>query len=310
MPRPRPLDRRPLERVLVATDFSRTADHALARVARLPLAPGASLIILHVLPPRLPAPLRASETAEAQGRLAQAAARLTRAFRRRKAGGIDVWTELIRGEPFLEIVRHSQAAGAELVVLGRHGMRRFRELLIGSTADRVIRKGGTPVLVVGGAVRGPYRRALVAMDLSDASRCALRLAERLLAPATRTIHVVHAYEVPHAQVLSRVALAPDRVAYQRQCRESARTAVTEMFDAVPGPPLARELALRRGDPRSVVLATARRERADLIAVGTHGRTRLADVLIGSVADAVIRHAKGDVLVATPEAQALVRSVPQ
>jgi nucleotide-binding universal stress UspA family protein len=57
------------------------------------------------------------------------------------------------------------------------------------------------------------------------------------------------------------------------------------------------LTVELGDPRSVILAEATRHDADLVALGTKGRTGLARVLVGSVAESVIRGATSDVLVA-------------
>jgi len=75
---------------------------------------------------------------------------------------------VLSGEAFVEIIRRSRSLGAELIVIGRHGRRPVRDMFIGTTAERVIRKGDVPVLVVNRKPRSPYRRPLIATDLEDA----------------------------------------------------------------------------------------------------------------------------------------------
>jgi universal stress protein A len=137
----------------------------------------------------------------------------------------------------------------------------------------------------------------VAVDLSDASRATLDLVLQVIAPTRRVLDVVHVYETAHEQILRRVATPPSRAAYTRACRLDARRAVGALIAASAAAPMVRAVVLRRTDPRRAILGTALERRADLIAVGTHGRTGFSHWLLGSVAEAVMRHASCDVLVA-------------
>jgi nucleotide-binding universal stress UspA family protein len=163
-----PTTRAPFETVLVPTDFSPGAEHALGRALKLPLAPGARFHVVHVLPADLPARVRSEAEADSRASLEQV---LTRARDIAKAtGALDLTSEVLRGQPFVEIIRCARRIDAELVVLGRHGRRPIRDMFIGTTADRVIRKGDVPVLVVNRRPTLPYRRPLLATDLEDAAR--------------------------------------------------------------------------------------------------------------------------------------------
>jgi nucleotide-binding universal stress UspA family protein len=135
------------------------------------------------------------------------------------------------------------------------------------------------------------------VDLSEASPAILDLVLRVAAPTERVLDLVHVYETAHEQMLRRVATSAGRAAYHRECRSDARRAVGTLIAASAAAPMVRMVALRRTDPRLAILGVARRRRADLIAVGTHGRTGLGRWLLGSVAEAVMRHASCDVLVA-------------
>lgn len=287
--------RRPrLGNILVATDFSAGAASAVARAALLPITPGSAITLLHVLP--------SDGAAEAAARraLAQAAVAARAATQAAGQTDVDVFTALAHGTPFVEIIRSARDTRAQLIVLGRHGRRAFRDLVLGSTAERVIRKGDTPVLVVTAQAAGPYRRPLVAVDGSDTSRRAFELALRVVGPDVRTIEVVHAYEVDHEGALRRTGLPDQELrAYRLQSKNAARALVETFLAACGDDGRAARVALRRGDPRRVILRVVAQRRADLLALGTHGRSGLAQLLIGSVAEAVVRMVSCDVLVARP-----------
>jgi nucleotide-binding universal stress UspA family protein len=90
----------------------------------------------------------------------------------------------------VEITRSAHHGRAELVVLGRHEEkeRSWRDRLLGTTAERVIRNGDVSVLVVAEPAKAPYRRPLVAVDMSQSSRLALQLALRLQLALTIDAH--------------------------------------------------------------------------------------------------------------------------
>jgi nucleotide-binding universal stress UspA family protein len=281
--------------LLVATDFTRGAAAALERAALLPLGPRARITLLHVLPHLRPT-LRAAERAEAKRRLAFEAAALLRGLRLRGHRGVRVVTAVATGDPFAEIVR--RARGADLILLGRHGTRRFRDLLLGSTAERVIRAGHVPVLLAAAPAARRYRRTLLAVDRSPVSRRAAEVAARVV-PADRKLEVVHVYETAHDRLLSRVAGEDGAAAYTRRCRAEALEEVTALLHAAPGVSPVARIVLRRGEPRSVILDLARELEADLLAVGSHGRAPVLGTLVGSVAEGVVRHAACDALIVPP-----------
>jgi nucleotide-binding universal stress UspA family protein len=284
-----------LGNVLVATDFSPGAVRAVARAARLPIAPGSAISIVHVLPGAANA-----KTEVATRRALAQAANATRATLR-EAGrtDVDVFQHMARGKPFVEIIGHARRAEADLIVAGRHGQRPFRDLLIGSTAERVIRKGTTPVLIVDSRSTGPYRRPLVAVDGSETSRRAFELAMRVAGSAPN-IDVVHSYGAPWESGVRRTGIREqDLQEYGFETGKAARAMVEAFLARYQAPGRSVTMVFRRGEPRMAILRVAAQRRADLLALGTHGHSGLAHVLIGSVAEAVVRAAPCDVLVVRP-----------
>ena len=290
MARDRPL----LRKVVVATDFSPGAAAALGRVASLPLGPGATVSILHVVPGSVPARLRDAASARATRRLRRAAVGVARDLAGRVAD-LDVGCTVAFGAPHVEIVRHARAIGAELVLVGRHGPRAVRDALLGSTAERVVRKGDVPVLLVNERGGAAYRRALVAVDLSDASGRIVDLALALLPPGAGPLRMVHAFHVAFEGWLIGDALAD----YRREHREAALAVARRLAASCSRRGIRCEAVVREGDPRGVVLREAVRGGCDLVVIGTHARSGVAHALLGSVAEWLIRAAPCDVAVTRP-----------
>jgi nucleotide-binding universal stress UspA family protein len=295
----------PLRRLLVGTDFSPGATRALTRVPHLPLGTGATVTLIHVLPAWMNRAVHARDFGRVERRLRAEATRLLRALREAGRKQVRVGTVLVQGSAPAEILRRS--AAADLVIVGRHGRRSFRDLLVGSTAERVVQRATVPTLVVARRARTPYRRPLAALDLSDASRPTLDGMARVLGPSGPSLDVVHAYHPAHEQVLHRVAGRAGSAAYDRECRTEARRAVSRLVGASAAASLSRPPTLRRTDPRRAILSAARARKADLIALGSHGRAGLTRWLLGSVSEAVVRHATCDVLVTPPRGASRSRS---
>jgi nucleotide-binding universal stress UspA family protein len=247
----------------------------------------------------LPGAAQAKTEAATRRALDQAASAARTAIRQAGLTDVDVFTHIARGKPFVEIIDHGRNMKAHLTVVGRHGQRPFRDLLIGSTAERVIRKGATPVLVVDSRGSGPYRRPLVAVDTSETSRRAFELALQAAGSAV-SIDVLHAYGAPYESGVRRTGIGEkDLQEYGLETGKAARAMVEAFLATYKAKGRVFSIVLRRGDPRAVILRVVAQRRSDLLALGTHGRSGLASVLIGSVAEAVVRAAPCDVLVARP-----------
>ncbi len=282
--------RTPLPRfthVAVATDFSAGSEAALSRAAELPLSPRARITVVHVLPDRLPRDLHRTAERQAQEQLDAVTGRLERALQAQGRSGVFVSSVLSEGSSYGAILAAVKSVAAQLLVVGRHGPRPLRDMFIGSTAERVVRVGAVPVLVVKEPPRGAYARPLVAVDLGEGSRAVTELAQRVLEPDVEAT-LLHAARVPYELLLGKAAAARAR-------DEAARRADLELAG------LARDAGgfsptVMPGDPRAVILSLAARRRADLIVVGSHEGTSLGAALLGSTAERVLERASCDVLV--------------
>jgi nucleotide-binding universal stress UspA family protein len=144
---------KPVTRMLVATDFSNAANHSVDYAARLAVALAVPLHVVHVYEPLTlvtpegvafaPAHDDAQIRAELGRSLEQAAARA------RAQGANDVATELVTGAAWTEILRVADARDCDLIVLSTHGRGGVPRLLLGSVADKVVRKAACPVVTIG-----------------------------------------------------------------------------------------------------------------------------------------------------------------
>jgi nucleotide-binding universal stress UspA family protein len=287
--------RMPLNHVLVATDFSPGAALALERAVTLPLSPGATVSLLHVVSEVVPRRLLDPVLEHARGLLQTSASDAQRAAAEHGSADVKIEQDVVVGTPFVEIIRYARSRGADLVVAGRHGPRAVRDAFVGSTAERVVRKGDVSVLLVKEGTIAPYERALVAIDLSDASSRVVELALTLLPPSKRTLRMVHAYHVAFEGLLFGDALEQ----YRRELGEHASATATSIAAPYDASGIECRVIVREGDPRTVILREALRERCDLIVLGTHARSGVSHALLGSVAEWLVRAAPCDVAVTRP-----------
>jgi nucleotide-binding universal stress UspA family protein len=148
------------------------------------MAERGKITVVHVLSDGIPEKARAGAEEVARRSLEQAT-RILKTATALAQRSIRITPELCYGKPYVEIIRHARSVAADLVVVGRHRRRPVRDMFIGSTAERVIRAGDLPVLVVSRRASRPYRRPILAVDLADTSRAVVTVALRALAWRSR-----------------------------------------------------------------------------------------------------------------------------
>ncbi|MBL8949342.1 MAG: universal stress protein [Myxococcaceae bacterium] len=290
-----------LKTVLVALDLTAASDRLVGRVAELPLAARATVVLLHVVPGGLSARDRTLAKADARARL-QAE---VRALAGRLPPGTRITRRVAVGSPAAKICEAAASAGAQLVVTGR-GSETVSDVFLGSTAERVTRQSALPVLVVRLRPRGPYSRPALALELDDAARGATAALLDVLAPPRGAVLVVHACDVPYVGRVYPRLESGQAIAYVEREQRRAGSRLAKLLGAVmasrsvpPAETPAWRPVLADGPARTAILETARRERVDLLVLGTRGSSLLGRALLGTVAGDVLRAATCDVLVVPP-----------
>ena len=284
-----------IKKILVPTDFSEHATHAVAEAAKLAKPFGATVHLLHVVQlPLLPANPEAPPIPMAfwQEMRSHARERLTPVQKRLEAEGVRCETEVIEDVPGFAIAAAAERTHADLIVMGSRGLTGIKHALLGSVAERTLRAAPCPTLIVKGAdVR--LRTIVVPMDFSPAAQQALEAAKSLAKTAGPAhLVLVHAYYVP-------VELEQYLVSHDDPFFERVSKGVTKDLEAIlmglSDAGFSAEYVARPGVPETVILDAVKEKKADLIAMGTHGRRGLRHLLLGSVAEHVVRAAECPVL---------------
>jgi nucleotide-binding universal stress UspA family protein len=182
-----------------------------------------------------------------------------------------------------------------MLVLGARGASFMRHLLLGSTAERMVRRTTRPMLVVKHPARGPYRRLLVPVDFSPASLPACELA-RALAPRAELV-LLHAFEVPFETRLRSAGVQEETLRKYREIAQSqAERAMHSFLDAADPPSGSATTLVLHGDASSLIIEQEQERDCDLVVVGKHGESTVDDFLLGSVTKHVLQGSQGDVLV--------------
>jgi nucleotide-binding universal stress UspA family protein len=297
----------PIRMVLATTDFSETAAHAVERAAMVAARCGARLGIANVISRGtlnalhdLMAPDSSDELEDAlvQDALAQLH-KLADEVRARH--GVESEVSVSAGSVLRQIDAYAEAIQADLLVLGAHGASFVRDLLVGSTTERVLRKTRRPMLVVRQAPSRDYARVLVPVDFSERSAAAISLA-RAVAPNAEVV-LLHAYEVPYEGQLRLAGVEEAKVV---ELRASAREDALKRLDQLIGEAGLSKDAVRRvlvqGQPASGIVEQAKALDCDLIAMGKQGLRMIEELVLGSVTRRVLEHAHCDVLVADRSAR--------
>ena len=291
-------------RVLLAYDGSAGAAEAAALTDAIPWPSDSVLRVVSVIEPILTPmsgpwdrgsvlspELDAAVTASANETLRQVVERLG-------SSGRSVGGSALRGRAASTIVDDAREFRADLVIVGSRGHGAIATLLLGSVSSEVVDHAPCPVLVA----RGPsLSRAVFATDGSPSAQAAEAILARWPIFAGLPVHVLSVAEVVHpwttgiaptmyGQVLDAYAaeLRESKAQHQRiatdaaaRLRESGRQVDSEMRD---------------GDAAGQIIAAAEKRGADLIVLGSRGRTGLTRLLLGSVARNVLSGSTASILV--------------
>ncbi len=295
-----------ITRILVGTDFSAESEVALDHAVRMARHVGAELLLAHAgtvidtadaaLAPESAALLEyerivAEHAAENRAHLAELVARV-------RQSGVNAAEQIVNGFPDTGISEAADELDVDMVVMGTHGRTGLKRILLGSVAERVVRLCRRHVMVArplqGGQEAG-YSRVLVPTDFSPRAELALEIALELVA-AGGQIELLHAWSLPAltgSLVPSRVsesALEPVRKSLDAGAREKGEALIARH----PRPSVQMALTIVNDSAAHAIDKAAAGH--DLIVMGGHGRRGLRRLILGSVAEATVRHAPCSVLV--------------
>ena len=276
--------------VLVGTDFTAASDEALRQGRDLANDLGTSLIVCHVVPEldtiNVLFPQLAAGNAERRLILTdKAMAAVEQQIATSLGDGANVSAVVDSGTPHAGLLTRADGAKAGVIVLGP-----------GKTAERVVRHAAVPTLI---ARRSPQGVVIGATDFSDPSLPALDAAAEEAARRGSRLHLLHVVDVGIVAVEGPATVGLPFLhgipGISLQSIEDLRTAAeSRLREALTRFAIEGEAIATSGHAAQTIVDLA--QGAELVVVGTHGRTGLARLTLGSTAEAVIRSAPCSVLV--------------
>ncbi|HEX7185643.1 MAG TPA: universal stress protein [Thermoanaerobaculia bacterium] len=296
---------RPLRTVLIGTSLGAESDQVVRAGLAVARAAGARVVLVHaaeLAPPLVGYEVGAGPIVE-RGQIARCHEELRQQIERLGLNEPELAdSRVLVGAPHRILSDTAQQLGADLIVVGATGSGPLAAELLGSTADRVLRKAPCPVLVVRDGLQMPPRRVLAPVDLStlsgDAFRCGLHLLSQLAGSGEIQVQAVYALRFMDALAARKRTGDVPFEQIERSAAEELRRFVLENR---PEAPFHVETAVLPGEARFEILRELEERPADLVILGTHGRGGLDRLVLGSVASTVARKAPCSVLVISPEA---------
>jgi nucleotide-binding universal stress UspA family protein len=274
--------------ILVPTDFSTRSFRALRQAGLLAQA-GGRLHVLHVVDDDQPADLLRIETREAERILREQISSVP------ELHGVDAQVLVVPGDPFDGILRSARDVAADLIVMGAH-RRQLLDIFTGTTIERVIRKGTVPVLMVNNEAQRTYQKVIAPIDMSEASADALRAGISTGLISNEGATLVHAFP---AWARGKMYIAgADAAAIAKYVDDERRNASNELRAFLTANHLDEArwtLRIQEGEAIEVISRVVSDVQADLLVMGTHGRSGFLKTLIGSVTEEALRSLSVDIL---------------
>jgi nucleotide-binding universal stress UspA family protein len=287
-------------KIVVATDFSASAERALAVALEIAERCKSALHLVHALevpramftPYAVAVPSDLIEAARGAAR-----AKLDAAAARASARGLSVATTLGSVPAAAFVASLAREVGADLVVVGSRGHTGLKRLALGSVAEHTVRESSVSVLTVRGDGDAATPSVVVAAtDFSEPSQRAVALAAEWASAFGAQLHLVHALELTMPFIAPYEVSVPSTV-----LDKSYADAVKRLEDtAAKLPGVDAHATVLSAAAHDAIDALAERVKADLIVTGSRGLRGVKHALLGSVAERTLRHAPCSVLTVKSE----------
>jgi nucleotide-binding universal stress UspA family protein len=285
-----------IKQILVPTDFSENAQHAVSYGVEMAKQCSAKLHLLHtpVIPTYLLMDLSYSPGPEAVTRiLNDSQDALDGQAKEIAAAGVEHFTAIREGTVHEVIRDYAKEHDVDLVVVGTHGRTGVSKLMYGSVTERVIKTVHTPIIIIppeGGTMPSSI---VMAYDFSAPAKRAAEAARAIHGVFHGPLHMVHSYLDVWGEYTDRGAVVGQAAEKRREAlhlglEEMLQTEANELF-SIDAQNVQTHLVT--GDPAEGILTVAEDVGATLICAGTTGKTGIERLLIGSVARRLLHDSK-------------------
>lgn len=290
-----------LKKILVATDFSAFSNAALSQSVWLSRQTGAQIVLANTIPDlSMSVHWGPHEREENQRELSQRSdTSLRRMILDLEAKDLDIKFRTLIGEPFVEITRAVQAECFDLVLAGTRGLAKWERFFVGSTAKRLIRKCPAAVWIVKAEHVGRPKIVLATTDFSDVSFKAVKRGLWLARQAGAEFHLLHVVDekdVPD----DLVSIIPKGSSLRQEINDEAARRMEVFLESLTVDRTQIQVHLSWGTPWQEIGRISQHQAADLIVMGTVGRSGIKGVLLGNTAEKVLDTCDCSVLTIKPD----------
>jgi nucleotide-binding universal stress UspA family protein len=205
------------------------------------------------------------------------------------------------GKPFLEIIQVAKEENVDLLVVGTHGRAGVDRVMLGSVAERIVRKAGCPVMVIKGRKYTSFKRIIVPIVFSDCARKALEYAIATARSHNSRLTILHVYEESFVEPYVNAANSEEEAEkIMKEIEWANETKYDEFLKTIDLRGVEYDKLLIKGIPETEIVEVAMEQQADLVVMGTHGRAGIMHILIGSTAEEVVRAVHCDIIILKPD----------
>ena len=283
-----------IKHILVPSDFSDNARHALSNALGLASAHGAKITLLHIVTVYEDDPYNPDQSfpdlKEYYKQLEErAGAHFEEAVSSTALKYIPIEYVIRRGfSPYEEILSFAAEKDIDLIALGRHSRKPLVRFFLGSVAEKIVHHAECPVLTVrirDDQVQVPtFNTILVPVDFSDQSERALSFAASVLQP--KTLHVLHVVEDTVHPAFS--SESNSILEIMPQIMEKSQVLTEKMIKKNVQDTMETYAVVKQGRIATTIDKYAEEKKCDLVVMGTHGMNAIGQIMIGSQANRVIR----------------------
>ena len=291
-------------RVIAAVDFTKHCRIALREAVHRAVEDHSEVVAVHVMDEFLMEELKRAQATDRVTIRKEWEEKLIRFVEEEGFRGLPkISVEVRVGYPFRELVEVCRVRQADLLVMGSKGSRSEPNRL-GVIAAKCIRQAPVDVLVVREDARGPFKRAVACVDFSENSAKAVQCALHIAAQDGAAVDALFVYQSALAMSLdyggmgAPVPLGTDPAALNswKEDLESFLAKLNRSAEGVTLTPIVKE----RVNIREAIIDHVNEVHADLVVLGTRGKSGLRELLIGTTAEKIIQHAPCSILAVKPD----------
>lgn len=298
-----------LDNVLIPTDFSACADHALTHAVEIADRFGAQLHLLHVVneldPDWYGIPDAQERASELRDQIkAEARERLQKLAPERDLYDFETTVSLqLSFDVADSITEYVKERDIDLAVMGTHGRKGLDRLMLGNVANKIVRHAPCPVMTVreevpwmGEDEEVAFQDVLAPIDFSDHSKEALRTAKTFASTYQSRLHMLFVAEKRTVPTFSDTGIPGlSVVEMDPEIVKNAEEALEQLNQNVGGPEVEGNYHVREGDVSQDIVDFAETRGVDLIVMATRGLTGVSRFLLGSNTERIVRVAPCPVL---------------